>query len=78
LNKIRIEEETGRRVKTCFLSLSSIFEWTLHKTGQKWRNSKEDGGIYALAIVDVRILHQNAGTKLLRVSNILEFLRKKD
>lgn len=78
LNKTQIEKETGSRIKTCFLSLSPILEWTLHKTGQKWRDSTEDDDTsVGLAIVDVKKLQQSTGISLFRVSNILEFLRRK-
>ena len=35
LGKTQEEKKIGDRVKTCFLSMSSVLEWTVHATGQK-------------------------------------------
>jgi hypothetical protein len=35
LNKTREEKGRGEKIETCFVSMSSILEWTIHTAGQK-------------------------------------------
>jgi len=75
LNKTREEKETGVKVETCFVSMSPVLEWTLHTTGQKWRDANRDrGSVVGLAIFDVHKLQRIPETTIFRIADILKFL----
>jgi hypothetical protein len=73
LGKTQEEERTGNRVETCFLSMSSVLEWTVHATGKKWKDREADGTV-GLAVFDAGRLRQTPDLTVFRVSDILQFL----
>ncbi|KAF2434000.1 hypothetical protein EJ08DRAFT_694030 [Tothia fuscella] len=73
LTKTQTESKTGRKVKTCFMSISPILEWTLHTTAQKSKEIKEEE-VAGLAIFDVKKLKQAPNTIVFRVSDFLDFM----
>ncbi|KAF2477137.1 uncharacterized protein BDR25DRAFT_339154 [Lindgomyces ingoldianus] len=74
LGKTQEEKRTGDRVETCFLSMSPVLEWTVHATGQKWKDGEADETV-GLAVFDARRLRQTPDLTIFRVSNILQFLK---
>ncbi len=65
--------KTQEEKRTCFLSMSPILEWTVHTTGQKWKESTAEE-IVGLAVFDVRRLRKTSDLTIFRVSDILQFL----
>lgn len=74
LGKTQEQKRTGDKIQTYFLSMSSVLEWTIHTTGQKWRESAAEE-IAGLGIFDVRRLRQTSDSTIFRVSDILQFLK---
>jgi len=71
-------EEVGNHVnkvqdpyESIFLSTSPDLEWTVHRTGQKERDSLGTAG---LAIFSVEAIHKIPGAKLLPVERVLTYL----
>jgi hypothetical protein len=75
LNRTRKEKETGEKIETCFVSMSAILEWTIHTTGQKWKDrDPNEEEVAGLAIFDVKKLRQASESTIIRVSDVLKFL----
>ncbi|KAH0566167.1 hypothetical protein GP486_000435 [Trichoglossum hirsutum] len=73
LGKTKEEERTGNKVETCFLSMSPVLEWTVHATGQKWKDMEADETV-GLAVFDVGRLRQTPDLTVFRIADILQFL----
>lgn len=74
----RFAEEVGKHLnkvqhsyESIFLSTSPNLEWTVHRTGQKARDSSETAG---LAIFSVEAIYKVPGATLLPIGRVLTYL----
>lgn len=77
LEKTQREKDTGIKQATMFTSMSSILEWALHTTKNKWSDNNGDERA-SLVVFDVGRLRELQGVAIFRIVDVIRFLESQN